>query len=136
MTKKIVHKALYELLKPLASGKLYTSRAPDGAKGPFIIIQKTGGERWRAINGPSGIARVDMQIDAYADTPYGAQALAGEIETILDGYRGIVYHGANSPQDFVRIAGIVLDSDADLFDETDEPFLHRVTATYSVTYDQ
>jgi len=136
MSKKIVRRALHELLKNLASGKVYASRAPDDAVAPYIILQRESSERWRSLNGPSGIAQATIQIDVYADTAYGAEGLAGDVETILDGYRGLVYYGANSPQDSIRIGGISLQSDADLFDQTEKPFLHRVTGFYLVTYDQ
>lgn len=134
--KKIIGRAIHALLEPVLPGKVYAMRAPDGDKGPFIIFQRVDRENWRAVNGPSGIAQATVQVDVYAPLYYDAQELAAQVETVLDGYRGDVYYGGNSPQDFIKVGGISLQGDADIFDQTDEPFLQRVTATYLVTYYQ
>lgn len=128
MTLKVVEPAIYELLKNLAGGAVYALRAPQGSKDPFVIFQRINSERWRSINNPSGIAQAHIQIDAYAGSYYEAKTLAASVEEILDGYKGTVSS--------VRIAGISLQDDHDTFDQTDEPFLFRVSATYFVTYQQ
>lgn len=133
---KLVEPAIYELLRTLAAGRVYALRAPQNSTAPFIIFQRIDSERWRAINGPSGIAQVTIQVDCYASTYYAAKELAAEIEEILDGYRGTVSWGEGSPQEFVRIGGVSLQNDSDLLDQTEEPFLYRNTATYLVTYNQ
>lgn len=133
---KTVERGIYDLLKSYASGRVYIMRAPQGATAPFIVFQRTGSERWRSINGPSGIAQADIQIDVYAETLYAAKDLAATIEAAIDGYRGTVYYGNNSPQDSVVICGISLQNDIDLFDQTDEPFLFRNSMSYLVTYEQ
>lgn len=133
---KLCEPAIYELLNGLASGNVYFMRAPQNSTGPFIIIQRTDSERWRAINGPSGVAQAFIQIDAYASEYIAAKELGAQIESILDGYAGTVYHGNNSPQDFVEIGGITLQNDTDIFDQTDEPFLFRSSADYLVTFNQ
>lgn len=133
---KLVEPAIYELLKTLAAGAVYAMRAPQGATGPFIIFQRVDGERWRHINGPTGICQASIQIDCYATDYYESKELATEVEEILDGYANTVYYGDESPQEFVKIGGISLQTDADLFDQTDEPFLFRSSSTYLVTYNQ
>ena len=133
---KIVERAIYELLKTLASGKVYALRAPQGDTGPFIIFQRTDSERFRSINGPSGIAQAFIQVDCYATDYYQSKELGASVEEILDGHRGIVYYGDDSPQEFVNIGGISLQTDVDIIDQTDEPLLFRSTATYLATYHQ
>lgn len=137
----IVEKAIFELLKdhvPAVSGikQVFALRAPDNSKGPFIIFQRTDGGRWRHINGPSGMAQVSTQIDVYSPGYYSAKGIAAAVEDTLDGFKGIVYHGADSPQEFVRIAGISLENETELLDETDQPLLYRHSASYLVTYEQ
>lgn len=135
--KKFVDPAIHELLKSLADGRVFARRAPDDIKETsFVVFQKTDSTRWRSINGPSGMAQVFMQIDSYGAKPYDADELGGQIESILDGYRGTVYYGGNSPQDFVRIAGISLQNDVDIFDQTERPFLFRKSASYLITFEQ
>lgn len=137
----MIEKALYTLLKnlvPQVSGEdqVFFLRAPDKSKGPFIILQRLDGDRWRSINGPSGMAQATFRIDSYSPGFYSLKAISDAVEETLDGYKGIVYHGDDSPQEFSRIAGISLVTETELIDETDDPLLYRHSATYLVTYEQ
>lgn len=139
MTNKICEPALFELISAVAGERVYALKAPQheaSDTAPFVVFQRTESERWRSINGPSGIAQAFIQVDVYAVNYYTAKQLAADIEYALDGYRGIVYHGDNSPQDFVDIGGISLQNDSDILDETDDPVLYRAYASYLVTYTQ
>lgn len=133
---KYVEPAIVELLKSLAPHKVFMMRAKQGEIGPFIIIQRADAERWRAINGPSGFVQANIQVDVYSTRYTTTKALAGQVESILDGYKGVVYYGDDSPQEFVRIAGVSLQNDIDIPDQTDEPFLFRNSMTFLVTYQQ
>lgn len=128
--------AIYELLKNEAGGKVYAMFAPQDTAAPFVIFQRQSGERWRSLEGQSGLAQVEIQIDSYAGDFYSMRDLADSIETILDGYRATVYYGSNSPQNSIRIANISLQSESDIFDQTDEPFLFRNSAVYLVTFEK
>ena len=129
---KSLEKALYEKLKTLAGGKVYPMKAPARSAGPFIIFQRTDSSRVRSINRPSGLAQAYIQVDAYAPTYYAAKELGQQIEAMLDGFRGVVYYDATS----IEVAGISMQNDVDIFDQTDEPFLFRSYASYLVTYHQ
>ena len=133
---KIVEKGIYELLKGLAGGRVYALRAPQNATAPFIVYQRLGSERWRSFNAPSGIAQADIQIDVYATDIYTSKDIGADIEGILDGYAGSVIISSDSPPDAVVIGGVTLQGDVDFIDETDEPFLFRNSARYTVTYEQ
>jgi hypothetical protein len=133
---KIADKAIHHLLSGLASGRVYLMRAPQNATAPFIVFQEVDSSRWRSINAPSGIAQSTFQIDTYSQRPYEAKELAADVEEILDGYADTVFYGSDSPQDFLKIAGITLQSAVDLVDQTDEPLLFRKSVTYTVTYYQ
>ncbi len=133
---KIVEPAIHELLKGLASAAVYFMRAPQNAVGPFIIIQRTDSERWRHINGPTGMVQAYIQIDCYAASYIAAKTLGAAVESILDGYQGTVYYGSQSPQPGVYIGGISLQHDIDTLDQTDAPVLYRNLSTFLVTYRQ
>jgi len=128
----MMERALHELLKNLCGGRVYALRAPQNSPSPFLIFQRIESERWRSIDSPSGIAQATVQVDAYGEKYYDAKDLAAQAETILDGYRGTVAYTGGS----TRIAGISLQSDSDLIDQTDEPLLFRNTALYLVTFQQ
>jgi hypothetical protein len=127
---------IYELINGLAGGRVYHLIAKQNETSPFIIIQTTSSERWRSINEPEGIAQASVQIDCYATTFLAAKQLSGQVEAILDGYRGTVSYGSYSPQDTVRIGGVSLQNELDILDQTDEPRLFRNISTYLVTYQQ
>lgn len=132
----MIEKAIHSLLSGLCSGRVYALVAPQNATAPFIVYHRQGGERWRAVDAPSGMAQVTIQVDAYDNDFYGMKDLAASIEAILDGYRGTVSYGSNSPQDTLRIGGIALIDESDTIDQSEEPPLHRNSTDYSVIYEQ
>lgn len=135
---KNCERAINELLKPLAAtGLVYALCAAKNSATPFIVFQRIGSERLgEHLQGRAHLAQADIQIDVYANDYYAAKDLAATIESTLAGYRGTVYHGTASPQEFVRIAGVTVQGDSDLLDETDDPLLYRNTNVYTVTYEQ
>ena len=138
---KILEPAIYELLKDLAGGRVYVLSAQQGTDTSCIVFQKTDSERWRDINSPAGVAQAYIQVDCYAADVYDAKRLAAKAEKLLDGFSGTVVHDAITDEDgtaqtSVNIAGISLQNDVDLIDQTDEPRLFRTTASYLVTYFQ
>jgi hypothetical protein len=128
--------AIYEKLKDLNSGRIYPLRAPDNLTQDFIVYQRLDSDRWRSINAPSGMVQASIQLDCYSQSYYNVKSMASTVETRLDGFRGSVPYGTNSPQDEVRVGGIVLETDSDLAEITEEPFMYRVTMTFNVTYEQ
>lgn len=134
---KYPEKALFELLKSLVTDeKVYALRAPDNIAPPFIIFQRVDTERWRDINGPSGVAQASIQIDCYASEYYETKDLAATVETALDGFSGTLYYGDDSPQDFIEFGGISLQSNSDLLDQEEQDNIFRDTASYLITYNQ
>lgn len=134
---KTCERGIYELLKTLAGGQVYAMRAPQNAVPPFIVFQRINTEKLgRHLQGGAHLSQASMQVDVYANDYYTAKDLSADVETILDGFAGTVYHGSASPQEFVVISGIALQNDIDLLDETDEPILNRNSASYLVTYQQ
>lgn len=131
----VMEKAIYELLKTKAGGRVYAMRAPQNSAAPFIVYQRIGSTRWRCINNPSGVGQADVRIDVYDTTFYGSKELAVDVEETLDGYSGSVIITGDSPQDVVVIGGISLQDDVDIIDQTDQPMLYRNSATYLITYE-
>src|ERR1044072_5023113 len=116
-------KAINSLIKNAVGGRAYDLVAPQKTATPFAIVQRVSSERVRAINGPSGIAQALIQVDVYGDDSAGVRETADAIETILDGYSGTVMCG--TPSVGVKIAGISLQNEHNILDQTDEPRLFR-----------
>jgi len=133
----MISRAVYNLIKTAAPAQdVYELMAPQGEAAPFIVYNKTTESRWRHINGPDGMAQDTFQIDVYAGTSNQADEIANIIENTFDGYRGLVYYGSDSPQDSIRIGGISMQTGFSLLDQTDEPFLYRVSRDYLITYER
>ena len=124
----------YEIIKNLCDGRVYASRAPQNAQPPFVVFQETSSERWRDINAPAGMAQDTIQLDVYSDNNFQAKEIALQAEILLDGFRGVVFFGDDSPQSFVDFRGISRQNGGATLDQTDEPFLYRYFADYRVTY--
>lgn len=134
---KTCERGIHKILEVFASGKVYALRAPQNAVPPFVVFQRTDSVRMgNHLQGRAHLAQATIQVDVYANDFYSAKDLAAQIESTLAGYYGTVYYGSASPQEFVRIAGVTLQGDSDLLDETDTPILHRNSAAYLVTYEQ
>lgn len=133
-----IERALYQLLKTanIPGNRIYALRAPQNSPNPFVIYQRTSSERWRHVNGATGMVQAVFQIDSYADQYHDARSIAQQIEEAIDGFTGTVAYGSATPQATIRIGGISCQNDLDLLDETDEPFLYRVSADYLITYEQ
>jgi len=127
-----MERGIFEKLKTFAGGRVYALQAPQNSKTPFVVFQRIESERWRSVNGPSGMAQARLQVDAYGDDYYTVKELAADIEAALDGFRGTVEFDGGS----VNIGGISLQTDEDLLDQTMPPQLYRNRAEYLVTYQQ
>lgn len=132
----LIEKAIYTKLSGLVSGRVYPARAPDNELNDFIVFQKTDSDRWRDLEAPSGMAQAYIQVDCYSQRYYNAKETAVLVENILDGFRGVVSYGTDSPQESIRIGATTLQSEFEDLDRTDEPFLYKTTMTFLVTYEQ
>lgn len=114
---------------------IFAMRAPDGQLPPFVIYQRTNNDKWRSFNGPAGITQALYQVDSYAATANDANDLAKKIDDYIDGFRGtVVYDDTTSPVGQIKFASITQQNDLETIDETDEPLLYRVAASYLVTF--
>lgn len=140
----IMEKALWQVIAAIpgldigagAAARIYHTIAPQNAVDPYVIIQRVDSSRWRDMNGPSGMVQATIQVDVYGESRYTVKEKAQLIEKALDGYIGDVSITGTSPMAVCKFAGISCQNDVDLFDETDEPHLHRVSSDYLVTYEQ
>jgi len=128
--------AIYTILKDtsavssLVGARIYPLKAPPKVTKPFVTYQRISGDRWRSFDGPTGTAQPRIQVDCYATTYAAAKALADAIRQNLDGYAGTVTTTSGA----VRIGGISLMTDRDLFEDDIDPVLYRVSMDFMVTH--
>lgn len=128
--------AVYTILKDAAAvsalvgSRIYPLKAPAKVVKPYVTYQRISGNRWRSFDGPTGTAQPRIQVDAYATTYAAAKGLADAIRRTLDGYAGSVATTSGP----VRIGGISLMTDRDLFEDDIDPALYRVSMDFMVTH--
>lgn len=99
-------------------------RLPQGVKGDSIVYTRVSGEGDHHMQGPSGLARVRMQIDAWSKTIPAAAALANLVKELIDGYQGTM--------GLVEVQGIFFDGEREDYDDTAE--MYRVSRDYIIVY--
>jgi hypothetical protein len=102
--------------------------APQSAVAPFLTYQRISADRDFHLQGPTGMADVRMQIDAYAATYLQARQVAGAVRQLLDGYLGTSVG--------VKITASRLISDLDVFEPDTDPKLFRVSMDYLISHDE
>ena len=101
-----------------------------GEKRTSIIYTRISGQGDHFMQGPTGLARPRYQIDCWAQTAGAATALANLVKERLDGYRGPMPYGSNSPQDFVTVQGVFFTDERE--DYNAENNLYRVSRDYFI----
>jgi hypothetical protein len=82
---------LTDLLAPVAGGKRFWVRAPQGTKPPYAVLQGISGVRDYHSQGASGLVESRVQIDCYAKTYDGVKDVARCVVALLSGRRvGII----------------------------------------------
>lgn len=111
-----------------SNARIYAMTAPQRVTTPYVTYQRISGERWRTMDGPTGMAQPRIQVDAFATTYAGTKALGTAVRQALDGYRGTI--GG------VRVGGIAIMTDMDLYESDVDPKLYRVSMDFMVTHDE
>lgn len=102
---------------------------PGETQTSIVYIRISGqGDHW--MQGSSGLARPRYQIDCWAQTPGAANALANLVKERLDGYRGPMPYGSNSPQDFVTVQGVFFTDEREDYDPANK--MYRVGRDYFI----
>ena len=109
----------------LIGTRLYPVIWPDDPIFGLATYQRISTVTENLLSGPLSIATVRIQYDAWAETYLGAKQIAAALNTVLEGFQGILPDGTH-------IDNITLDSSFDLFDSPSVRY--RVSSDYLVTY--
>jgi len=130
MAEAYLEQAMKSLLNSIAP--YYNDLAPESQSAPFIVGTIITDNRWRAINGPSGMTQTTVQVDLYADGIEDRASYGRQIRQALDGYRGTVAIGS----DTLRIGGISLQNQLSFLEDGTDPKLYRLSGDYLVTFEE
>lgn len=114
--------------------RVYPVRLPQGVIEPSIVYQRISALGDHHMQGASGLTRPRMQISCWAQTADLATQLANLVKARIDGYRGSMLWGENSPAEAIVVQGIFFDSERDLYDEALK--LHALSRDYLIWFEE
>ena len=98
-----------------------------------IVYTRISGRGDHHMQGPSGLDRVRVQVDAWAVEPDAADELARAVKARLDGYLGPMPMDGSPPVE-VTVQGVFLDSARDDYDSNAK--MHRVSQDFMIWFEE
>ena len=98
---------------------------PQNAKKPYITYNQNSADHVHHLGGPSGGAKYQIDVHAFADSDTAMRSLGVAIRKALDGYLGTVTVGGDSviiEQSFLKAE---MDDTVDAQDGSDKPIFIR-----------
>lgn len=117
----------------LVEARVYPRVLPQGIRAPSLVYNRISAIGDHHMEGPSGLATVRMQIDAWATTADEAAELAAAVKWRLDGYRGEMLSAA-SPPERVFVQGAFFETMRDDVDAAAQ--LHRESQDYMLHFEE
>lgn len=114
--------------------RIYPLRLPQGVIEPSVVYQRISGLGDHHMAGASGLARPRMQVSCWAQSADVATQLANLVKARIDGFRGSMLWGDNSPAEAIVVQGIFFDSERDLYDEALK--LYALSRDYLIWYEE
>ena len=112
--------------------RVYPVILQQGVKEPSVVINRVSSFDETTLEGQRNLPQLRIQVDSWAKTLDAANALSKAVRSVLAGFSGEVFYGADSPQQSVAIHGIFFVTEADGWDEPSRLYRHRVD--YTVWY--
>ena len=116
----------------VGGARIYPIQLPQGQKLASIVYARIYGQGDHHMVGPSGLNRVRVQVDCWAMTADVADLLARQVKERLDGYRGAMLWGDESPADAIVVQGIFYDSEREDWDDAAQ--MYRSSKDYIVWF--
>lgn len=110
--------------------RIYPMKIKQGVNQASVVYTRISGEGDYHNEGPSGYARVRMQIAAWAQKADDADALARAVKAAIDGYSGPMGSGAN----LVQVQGVFQADAREMWDDT--AALHGVMRDWFFHYEE
>jgi len=97
---------------------IYPMRIPQGVVKDSITYQRISGLGDFHMQGPSGLSRPRIQIDCWSKSIDRSALLSDLVKERLNGFRGEMYWGEDSPDEAITVQGIFFDNERDLYDDS------------------
>jgi hypothetical protein len=93
--------------------RVYPIRMPQGTKAASVVYTRISGQSGYKMEGPTGLSRTRMQLDAWAPTADAAVSLANFVKDRIDGYRGVMGSDPNA----VTVQGVFMADEREDYDD-------------------
>lgn len=114
--------------------RIYPIKLPQGQENASIVYSRISGQGDHHMEGASGLNRTRMQIDCWATTAGAADLLARQVKERIDGYRGSMLWGEDSPAEAIVVQGIFFDSEREDYDDVAK--MYRSSKDYLIWYEE
>lgn len=118
----------------LVGTRIHPVKLPQGQTQPSIVYSRISAIGEHHMQGSSGLARPRIQIDCWAQSADIATALGNLVKERIDGFRGQMEFGGNSPADIIAVQGVFFDNERDDYDDAAQ--LYRLSRDYFVWYEE
>lgn len=112
--------------------RVFPVRLPQGITQPSVVYNRISGNSDYHSQGSSGLVVTRMQIDAWAKTTDEAARVADIVKDRIDGLRGEVSFGSESPQESIEVRGVFHESEREDYDA--EANMYRMSRDFTVWY--
>lgn len=116
----------------LCAGRCYPVQLPQNIRAPSLVYLRVFEASDYHMLGDSGLQRILMQLDSWADKHDSSVALADAAHDALTGFHGRVVYSGDSPGSYIDIHGIFQSNGRDLSDQTTQMF--RMSRDYQVSF--
>lgn len=118
----------------LVGVRVYPVILKQGVTDPSIVYSRISGIGDHHMQGASGLARPRIQIDCYSLSADTATTLANLVKERIDGFRGSMPWGENSPEEAIVVQGIFFDGERDTYDAATK--LHGLSRDYFIWFNE
>lgn len=115
--------------------RIFSVKLPQGETRASIVYSRISGQGDHHMEGASGLNRQRVQIDCWASTMDAADLLARQVKERIDGYRGSMLWGEDSPAEAIVVQGIFFDSEREDW-ETGPPDRFRSSKDYLIWFEE
>ena len=114
--------------------RVYGIKLPQGQTLASIVYSRISGQGDHHMEGASGLNRTRMQIDCWAQTADAADLLARQVKERIDGYRGSILWGEDSPAEAIVVQGIFYESEREDYDDVAK--MYRSSKDYLIWFEE
>lgn len=109
----------------VVQNRVHVIQAPQGSTKPHIILNQVSESQDYHLEGESGPAGDRYQIDVWSKEVSVTKALALLVRERLSGFHGRIDYGSSSPQKYVIIKGVFVQTGFDGYDAEAKLFRNR-----------